>query len=322
MPVKAYLFDADGADKEVQLTPQVIASLSDRTILWVDVAGSDQHELTQVASMLNLHRESLRNLLNPIGRPRLDVYDQYFQVNVIAVKEVDKVYHPLEFDLFAGPNYAVTFHPEPIDFLETFDRQVRGDTQIGSLTAASFLAALLDWHVSSYFAVLHNLEDEVDRLDEMAILAPANRKFLRQVVALRRRVSYLRQLIAPHQEVFAALARPDFEAIAHTTSAAHFRALDDRLDRAIASVEHAREMVIGTFELFMTGTSQSTNDTMKVLTLVTVLVGLMGVIAGTMGMNFTTELFEAGTPGFALTIVGMIILCLIILSIARLRRWL
>lgn len=318
MTVRAYLFDADGADKEVQLTPQVIASLSDRTILWVDVSDNNQNELTQIASLLHLHRESLSNLLNPIGRPRLDVYDQYFQVNVIAVKEVDRIYHPLEFDLFAGPNYVVTFHPEPIDFLETFDRQVRGDTQIGALTAASFLAALLDWHVSSYFTVLRSLEDEVDRLDEMAILAPADRKFLRQVVALRRRVSYLRQLIAPHQEVFAALARPDFEAIAQTVSAAHFRALEDRLNRAIDAVEHTREMVIGTFELFMTGTSQSTNDTMKVLTLVTALVGLMGI----MGMNFTTELFESGTPGFALTIAGMLILCASIFVVARLRRWL
>ncbi len=199
---------------------------------------------------------------------------------------------------------------------------MRGDTQIGALTAASFLAALLDWHVSSYFTVLRSLEDEVDRLDEMAILAPADRKFLRQVVTLRRRVSYLRQLIAPHQEVFAALARPDFEAIAQTASAAHFRALEDRLNRAIDAVEHTREMVIGTFELFMTGTSQSTNDTMKVLTLVTALVGLMGVMAGIMGMNFTTELFESGTPGFALTIAGMLILCASIFVVARLRRWL
>src|SRR5687768_1322493 len=316
MTVRAYLFDADGADKEVQLTQDVVTGLSDRTILWVDVAGSDQNELTKVANCFNLHRESLRNLLNPIGRPRLDVYDQYFQVNVIAVQEQDKVYYPLEFDLFAGPNYAVTFHPNPIDFLETFDRQVRGDTQIGALTAASFLAALLDWHVSSYFSVLRNLEDEVDRLDEMAILAPTDRKFLRQVVELRRRVSYLRQLLSPHQEVFAALARPDFEAIAQTESAAHFRDLDDRLDRAIASVDHAREMVIGTFELFMTGTSQSTNDTMKALTLITLLVGLMGVIAGAMGMNFTTEFFEVGTPGFVLTIAGMFVLTIAILIVA------
>ncbi len=81
-------------------------------------------------------------------------------------------------------------------------------------------------------------------------------------------------------------------------------------------------MVIGTFELFMTGTSQSTNDTMKVLTLVTALVGLMGVMAGIMGMNFTTELFESGTPGFALTIAGMLLISLTIFIIARLRRWL
>jgi len=48
----------------------------------------------------------------------------------------------------------------------------------------------------------------------------------------------------------------------------------------------------------------------------------MGVIAGVMGMNFTTELFESGTPGFALTIAGMLVISLTIFVIARLRRWL
>jgi Mg2+ and Co2+ transporter CorA len=81
-------------------------------------------------------------------------------------------------------------------------------------------------------------------------------------------------------------------------------------------------MVIGTFELFMTGTSQSTNDTMKVLTLVTLVVGLMGVIAGTMGMNFTTGFFESGTPGFVSTIAGMFLLTVAVMAVARWRRWL
>ncbi|HUP27018.1 MAG TPA: CorA family divalent cation transporter [Chloroflexia bacterium] len=321
MTVRAYLFDADGQDQEVQVSESLISNLSQRHILWIDVEGHDEQELTEVGRLIHLHRQSLRNLLNPIGRPRLDIYGEYFQVNVVAIRQKDRHYEPLELDLFSGPNYVVTFHHEPIEFLNNFNEQIQGDTQIGQLNAASFLAALLDWHISSYFGVLDRLEDDVDDLDEVALLKPADRAFLRRLVDLRRRVSEVRQMLAPHREVFAALARPDFEAIAATESAAHFRALEDRLDRALDAVEHAREMIIGTFELFMTGTSQSTNETMKVLTVVTVLVGAMGVIAGIMGMNFQADFFSSGTEGFYAVLGGMIVLLVLILVIARWRKW-
>ncbi len=321
MTVRAYLFDADGTDREVELDGEVVSALNDRHVLWVDVIGQEEPEVTQVASLLHLHRESVTNLLNPIGRPRLDNYGEYFQVNVVAVKEVDRHYEPMELDLFSGPNYVVTVHPEPIEFLESFDQHVQGDTQIGRLDAASFLAALLDWHIASYYKVLNKLEEDVDRMDEDALLTRANRAFLDDLVELRRRVSNLRQLLAPHQEVFAALSRPDFEAVATTESAAHFRSLNDRFERAMDAVEHAREMVIGTFELFMTGTAQNTNDTMKVLTLVTVLVGITGVIAGIMGMNFRFGFFESGLTGFLIVIGGMVLLVGAILALARRRGW-
>jgi Mg2+ and Co2+ transporter CorA len=234
---------------------------------------------------------------------------------------VDHRCDALELDLFSGPNYVVTFHPEPIEFLQHFDQQVQGDTQIGELNAASFLAALLDWHVMSYFHVLENLEAEVDRLDETALRQPADHAFLEELVELRSRVAELRRLLTPHREVFSALARPDFEVLASSESAAHFRALDDRLERAIEAVEHTREMVIGSFELFMTGTAQNTNDIMKVLTIATVLVGIMGVIAGIMGMNFKLAFFESGALGFTIVLVAMIVLVGGTIALARWRRW-
>lgn len=114
MSIRAYLFDADGTDREAELDEKLVEGLTDRQLLWVDVTSWDQAELNHISSLLHLHRESVKNLLNPIGRPRLDNYGQYFQVNVVAVSEVDHRYQPIALDLFSGPNYIVTVHPEPI----------------------------------------------------------------------------------------------------------------------------------------------------------------------------------------------------------------
>lgn len=77
------------------------------------------------------------------------------------------------------------------------------------------------------------------------------------------------------------------------------------LTKNLARLEDTREMVLGSFALYMTGTARNTNNFVKPLTLVTVLVGLLGVIAGVMGMSFEAGFFKYGMSGFLLVIAGM-----------------
>ncbi|WP_102125668.1 magnesium transporter CorA family protein [Deinococcus planocerae] len=324
MSVRAFLYDSDGEDQEVELTPERVAGLTDRHLLWVDVTAPGREELDRLRTVLGLHRESVRTVLNPVGRPRLENFGRYFQINVVAVETVagePTDYRAVPLDFFSGPNYVVTVHPDEVTFLRDFRDQVRGDSDIGQLTSAAFLAALLDWHVTSYLRVLDDLEGEVDDLDEAVLRNPADREFLEDLVTLRRRVGRLRRLLAPHREVYAALARPDFTFIAETELGAHFRTLEDRFDRALDSIENARDLVLGSFELYTTGTSQRTNDSVRVLTVVTVLLGLVGAVAGLMGTNFTVEFYKSGTHGFELMLAALAVASLLIVWHARRSRW-
>ncbi len=101
----------------MDLDAELVARLTARQLLWVDVHDPDDEELRSVAEILGFERQSLRNLLNPIGRPRLDVLGEYFEVNVFAIDEDDE---PLELDFFAGPNWVATVHREAVPFLDEF----------------------------------------------------------------------------------------------------------------------------------------------------------------------------------------------------------
>ena len=325
MTIRAYLYDADGTDHEVDLSDQILTSLGDRQLLWIDVIGKDEAEIEQVGRTVHLHRESVKNLLNPIGRPRLDQFEKYFQVNVVAIEPArtgDKpgfVQIPLDF--FSGPNYVVTTHAEELKFLRDFDDRVREDSGLGALDSASFLAALLDWHITSYFRVLDEFEEMVDTLDEEVLLHPNDREFLEDLVKLRRRVGQLRRLLAPHREVFSGLARPDFHLLVGEDASAQFRSLDDRFERAIDAVENARELVIGSFDLYMAGTARKTNEAVQILTIVTVSLGIIGAVAGVMGTNFSVGFFKSGATGFILMLAGMLLLIAAVLLFAHRRRW-
>ena len=64
------------------------------------------------------------------------------------------------------------------------------------------------------------------------------------------------------------------------------------------AVGHARELVLGSFDLYMTSTGQRTNDIMRVLTVATVALGIVAAVAGLMGMNFQADIFKTGNTGF------------------------
>lgn len=319
MPVASRLFDVDGTDRSVELDDAVISGLSDRQLLWTDVSGPDDDELRRVAELFSLERESISNLLNPIGRPRLDVLDDYFEVNVVAL--VDEGKRAVSLDLFAGANWVVTAHHDPIEFLDEFRARVEGDTALGQIEAPSFLAALLDWQIGTYFASVDELERAVDVLDEQALRNDDRANLLHDLVRFRHRIAMVRRALSPHREVFAALARPDFEVLAASQSAAHFRSLQDRLERAISAVENAREMLIGSFELYMTQTAQRTNDVMRVLTIVNVVLLPAVVLAGVMGMNFKVGFFDISSL-FWVVIAAMVGIGGVTAWLAHRRGWL
>jgi magnesium transporter len=323
MSLQAYLYNADGTDQEVEFNEKIVKKLNDRQLLWVDITGREEEDVESVASILKLNKQSVKNLLNPVDRPRLDIYGDYFQIYAIALEQEKKnKYKPVPLDLFCGANYVVTVHPEGIEFLKDFKDQIKGDTKMGMLTAESLVASLLEWHITSYFRVLEKLEIEVDKLDEEILGSSPERSFLPELIKLRNRVSRLRRLLAPHRDVFYALARPDFVLLADSESAPHFKTLNDRFERAMDSIEAARDLVISSFDLLTTRTAEYTNDVMKVLTFATVLLGATGVIAGILGMNFEMEFFKSGSIGFWSVISGMIFLTVGSIIFAKLKGWL
>ena len=212
---RAYLYDATGTDRAVSLDADIVAGLHDQQLLWMDLNGVEEPELRVVATVLGLKRESVYTLLQPERRPRLDNYGAYFQMNIDAIEEADGKHRLVELNFVVGRNFVLTEHKTPVQFLESFDTRVKGDTQIGQLDAPAFLAALLDWHVTSYFRVIEQLEARVDRLDAMAIRPRHSRDVLAELAKLRQRVAFIRRTLTPHREIYAALARPGLSGAFH-----------------------------------------------------------------------------------------------------------
>ena len=216
----------------------------------------------------------------------------------------------------------MTAHEAEIEVLEEFRERAEGGGQIGLLDSPSFLAAIVEWVVTSYFRAFEEVERELEELDAkvMSDIPKNESDDLARLVELRRSIGTLRRALAPHREVIVALAHPELDLLSSETSAERFAAIESRLTQALDAAREAKDSTRGSFDLLVARIGQRTNDIMKLLTLATVILLPASVLAGIMGMNFKLGFFDLKWM-FWTVIAAMLGIAVLVLSVARSRRW-
>ncbi len=297
----------------------------DRQLLWIDVLGTlPASESSRLADRFELDPRTREALEHPDEGPTISIHGSYFHARVAAEPAKGAGSRLSWLDVVAGTNnVVVTRHTEPIAFLDDIDTRIDADASVGALESAAFVALLFDGAVTSYFTAVDRIEDQIDDLDARSLVHEARDDLLEDLVALRRRVGRLRRALTAHRDVFASLAQPGIEQLVEDEAGRDaLRAVGTRFDAAIAAVEDSREALIGSFDVFMTRTAQRTNDIMKILAVTTVLLLPGSLIAGLLGMNVSVPLDKDSAMSFWLVVGGVVVLAVLIVVVARARRWL
>jgi len=316
--LRAVLYDANGEDRDVDLTNGDVPRLGDDRLLWIDIDRRDFEELRVAARALGLEETGFRRLVREDRRPQMVRLPEHVVLTLGAVQPDDPEARRHEVAIVVGQNHVVTVHDGPLAAIDDFRHDMREERELGRLDAAGFTVVLLDAILTVYFRQIEEIERDIDALDELAVRNRREETFLASVLTLRRRIARLRRALAPNREALLPLGRPDFEL--RGDLGVVWPGLLERLERAIDAVENARELLVGSFDLYLGRASQRTNDVMKVLTLVSSILLPGVVLAGIMGMNFKVDFFD--TPSNFYLVVGLMgLLSVAILLVARWRRW-
>jgi magnesium transporter len=256
-----------------------------------------------------------------VGRAHLARTDDRIHITVEAIEPDEDDSGRLvrgEIELIAAPNVVVSIHDGESAALQRY-RGGLTETRLGLLTAGDLLSSLVDEVLDGYFLLAEQIEREIDALDQRALQARRGDDILANIVALRRRIGFVRRTLAPHRNALSTLALPEMEVV--ETVGRPWPGLVDRVEAAMDAIEGLRDGLLGTFDIHMGRVSQRANDVMRTLTLVSAVLLPAIVLAGIMGMNFKLELFET-TTNFWLVIVAMMGLAVAIVLVARWRDWL
>jgi Mg2+ and Co2+ transporter CorA len=317
--IRAWLYSTNGEDAPAPLDSG-LPELGKSDVLWADVDVESVEDLQAIWRELGIE-EPFVDLRDDKGGPALIHQDGVLQLSVNVLRGGSGV-DPVVLHCVVGPNWILTLHRGELDLVKDFNKPFDGGTQLGSLSGPVFLSLILDWQISGYFKAVEELQSDIDHLDEELLTSsPDEEDLLPQLHQLRARVRHLRSTFTPHREVLGLLSHPRSDALIGAEAADDYRRLEDRLHQAIEAVDTVRQMIVGSFDIYMTRTAQATNDIMKRLTLVSVLLLPAAVVAGVMGMNFEVPLFDVPWM-FWVTILFMAGLAGVTLLVARKRRWL
>ena len=283
------IFAARGDDpgKEASIE-QLPALLEDpKTQVWVDIAGPmDDAAQSIVRDVFKFHPLAIEDCFGAREHPKAEAYDGYVYVITHGLAEGSSAekHETVELDAFVGKRYLVTYHAKPSRSIGAVEELLKRGADLVRRGPVTTLHAILEQQVQRIEPVLDSIDEHIAELEERVVTRPRSPD-LATLMALRRNILHLRRWLTKQRDVVMRLARNEFN-LGSPQEAMLFRDVYDSLQRFTDLLENYRELTTSVQEAYLTMISNCLNETMKYLTMFTVVLMPLTVITGIYGMNF------------------------------------
>ncbi len=292
---------------------------------WIDIARPTPEDIARLGEAHpNFHPLDLEDCLSHIERPKIDDYDDYmFVVMHFPVWDPERrISQPSEVDFFVGTGYFVTVHDGELKPLASFFEQCKRSTETRGQyfgSAGQLLHTVIDRLVDYIFPILYKVDANIRHIEETMFDDDMRRTIVNTSLA-RRDIIALRRIIRPQVAIVHNLEQVERPFI-HEGLDVYFGDILDHLQKARDIVEDNAEMIASLADTTDALASHRINEVMRILTVISVIMLPLSLIAGIMGMNLPLPL--AGNPvTFWWTLAGMLVISLAMLAYFRHRNWL
>ncbi len=253
--------------------------------VWVGLHEPDEALLRTVQRRFGLHDLAVEDAHVAHQRPKLEAYGESLFVVLRTAQLKDGKIAWGETHIFAGPGYVVTVRHGSTTAYKGVRARCEGAPQMLSKGESFVIYSVMDFIVDSYFPVLHDLEGEVDALEDSVFSKNSARLDVERVFELRHELLLMRRAVLPLQEVCNSLIRFDVTLIAPEMRA-YFRDVQDHVIRVVESIDNLRELLKAALEANLLLASVQQNDVTKQLAAWAAMLAVPTAIAGIYGMNF------------------------------------
>ncbi len=314
-------------EQQVQDLREIPPLLARWPVVWLNVDGiGDASLISQLGQLFGLHRLALEDVTHPHQRSKVEPFGtHYFAVTRMPVPGEPWVTEQVSF--FFGERFLITFQQTPGgDCLDAVRTRIRsGWGRARTARPDCLLYALLDTIVDHYFPLIEEAGDRLDALEVEVAEAP-RRALMPRLHAVKRDLLSVRRIMWPMRDAINTLMRDQSPLIAEETRV-YLRDVQDHVIQIIDLVESFRDVASGLTEIHLSSVSQRTNETMKLLTIISTIFIPLTFLVGVYGMNFDPDYSPFNMPelrwywGYPVTWAVMIGTALVMLYFFRRSGW-
>jgi len=267
-------------------------------VVWIDLVDPSELELQLIQGRFNLHHLAVEDVVLKGQSPKVDDYSDYLFTVVHSMKYAEEKTLIEEVFLFVSDRWLISIHSDNKRISETFTRMSKMTGPSAQVRGPDFLYYFLfDKIADDYSTVLNDVEEKIALLEERVEENPS-KEMLHEMDGLRRDLITIRRSIWPSLKLVGDILSGIYPLVSDQNMV-YFRDIRDHLAQLIDLIEvyHGRVNSVG--QLYLASVAASTNQVMKIFTVLATIFLPPTLIASIYGMNFANmpELrWEVGYP--------------------------
>jgi magnesium transporter len=291
--------------------------------VWIGLHEPDAELLAQVQKAFCLHDLAIEDAHRAHQRPKLETYGDSLFV-VLRTAQQNRALERIDFGethFFVGPNYMVSVrHGSSRPYAEVRSR-CESTPHLLKKGPAFALYAVMDSIVDHYFPVLHEMEEQLESLEDEIFGEESTRQTTARIYHLKREVLHIKRAVSPLIDMCNRLMRFDIGLIPEDTHP-YFRDIYDHAIRINEMVDNLRELLTTALEANFSMISITQNDVSKRFAGWAAIFAVPTMIAGIYGMNFDFMPELKLSFGYPLILLGTIFVCGMLFRYFRRSGWL
>jgi len=290
-----------------------MSTVTENKVSWINIEHPSKEDIDHLRRYYPFHPLDLEDCLSSIERPKVDEYDDYlFLVMHFPLYDPDEQISRIsEVDVFIGSGYLITLHSGELKPLTRLFGECQADERARarhmSRGAGQLLYGILDRTVDYVMRILSQVGSRID-IVEGQVFTQDMRHIVEELSIIRRDVIALRRIIQPQIGVVSNLEKKDRPFIREGMEV-YFGDIADGYSRAWDELEDHREVIESLSATSDSITSYRINETMRTLTVISLVLLPLSLLAGIYGMNVALPFDENPYAfyGLAALMVAMIV---------------
>ena len=286
--VRVFDFETgDLVEKQCQTFEEIEPFLGAAALTWIDWVGlKNISMLSALCEHMEIHPLHIEDLVHIDQHPKVEDADNYTIVFLRRLyrpaKHEELQSHQISFII--TPNELITFREVELGIFDPVRARLRNSRGRIRNMGSDYLAySLLDTVIDGYFVILAELEDEIEVVQDEILTKPPNNTIMTRLHKIRSDLLIARKSLWPLREAVLALERsPSIRA----ETEPFIRNAYDHTIKLADSLDFTRDLLNAALECHMTSINNRMNETMRLLTVISVIFMPVTFLAGVYGMNF------------------------------------